>query len=123
MFKFRSMRHAPAEADDRYAAMTRNDDDRVTKLGRSCASTGSTTAPGAERHPRRDEHGSGRDPEAVPHFALVRVGASLYRYRHIVRPGITGWAQSNRAMWPTSTKCFEALTTSIYIKISLLADC
>jgi lipopolysaccharide/colanic/teichoic acid biosynthesis glycosyltransferase len=43
MYKFRTMRHGPADPDARTAAMTRNDDDRITKLGRVLRITGSTS--------------------------------------------------------------------------------
>jgi lipopolysaccharide/colanic/teichoic acid biosynthesis glycosyltransferase len=93
MFKFRSMRHAPAEADDRYAAMTRNDDDRVTKLGRLLRQYRIDELPQVLNVIRGEMSWIGPRPEAVPLSLWYESELPFYRYRHIVRPGITGWAQ------------------------------
>jgi lipopolysaccharide/colanic/teichoic acid biosynthesis glycosyltransferase len=93
MFKFRTMRHGPADPDARAAAMTRNDDDRVTKLGRILRHYRIDELPQVLNIIRGEMSWIGPRPEAVPLSLWYEAELPFYRYRHIVRPGITGWAQ------------------------------
>lgn len=93
MFKFRSMRHGPAEPDARTAAMTRDDDDRVTRAGRILRQYRIDELPQLLNVIRGEMSWIGPRPEAVPLSLWYESELPFYRYRHIVRPGITGWAQ------------------------------
>jgi lipopolysaccharide/colanic/teichoic acid biosynthesis glycosyltransferase len=94
MWKFRSMRHAPLdEGDARTAAMTRSDDDRVTRIGRVIRQYRIDELPQLVNVIRGEMSWIGPRPEAVPLSLWYESELPFYRYRHIVRPGITGWAQ------------------------------
>jgi lipopolysaccharide/colanic/teichoic acid biosynthesis glycosyltransferase len=94
MYKFRSMRHAAIEAEDaRFAAMTRSEDDRVTRVGRIIRHYRIDELPQVFNVIRGEMSWIGPRPEAVPLSLWYESELPFYRYRHIVRPGITGWAQ------------------------------
>lgn len=94
MFKFRSMKHQTHEADDvRVAAMTQDDDHRVTRIGRFLRHYRLDELPQIINILRGEMSWIGPRPEAVPLSLWYEKELPFYRYRHIVRPGITGWAQ------------------------------
>ena len=95
MFKFRSMAHGHAvpEGDARTSAMTRTDDDRVTRVGRFLRRHRLDELPQVINILKGEMSWIGPRPEAVPLSLWYEAELPFYRYRHIVRPGITGWAQ------------------------------
>jgi lipopolysaccharide/colanic/teichoic acid biosynthesis glycosyltransferase len=93
MYKFRTMHHGRADQDARTAAMTRDDDARVTKLGRVLRQYRIDELPQVLNIIRGEMSWIGPRPEAVPLSLWYEAELPFYRYRHIVRPGITGWAQ------------------------------
>jgi lipopolysaccharide/colanic/teichoic acid biosynthesis glycosyltransferase len=93
MFKFRSMREAVAGQDARNAAMTQDDDARVTRLGRHLRRYRIDELPQIVNILKGEMSWIGPRPEAVPLSLWYEAELPFYRYRHIVRPGITGWAQ------------------------------
>lgn len=94
MYKFRTMRHAPADsADARDAAVTKDGDDRVTRVGRVLRHYRIDELPQILNIIRGEMSWIGPRPEAVPLSLWYEAELPFYRYRHIVRPGITGWAQ------------------------------
>jgi lipopolysaccharide/colanic/teichoic acid biosynthesis glycosyltransferase len=96
MVKFRSMHHgaaAPAAADARASAMTRDDDDRITRVGRFLRRYRLDELPQVINILKGEMSWIGPRPEAVPLSLWYEAELPFYRYRHIVRPGISGWAQ------------------------------
>ncbi|HKT15580.1 MAG TPA: sugar transferase [Allosphingosinicella sp.] len=94
MYKFRSMTHRPAEIDDpRADAVTRDKDQRVTRVGKFLRRYRIDELPQIINVLTGEMSWIGPRPEAVALSLWYEKELPFYRYRHIVRPGITGWAQ------------------------------
>jgi lipopolysaccharide/colanic/teichoic acid biosynthesis glycosyltransferase len=93
MIKFRTMTEGEDEADSRDAAMTRDEDNRVTRLGRHLRRYRIDELPQIVNVIKGDMSWIGPRPEAVPLSLWYESELPFYRYRHIVRPGVSGWAQ------------------------------
>jgi lipopolysaccharide/colanic/teichoic acid biosynthesis glycosyltransferase len=93
MYKFRSMREAGDFPDARMAAMTQDDDARVTRVGKYLRRYRIDELPQIVNIIKGEMSWIGPRPEAVPLSLWYEAELPFYRYRHIVRPGITGWAQ------------------------------
>lgn len=96
MFKFRTMRPRIVEASEdavRQDAMTRTDDVRITRCGRFLRRTRLDELPQILNIIRGEMSWIGPRPEAVPLSLWYEKEIPFYSYRHIIRPGISGWAQ------------------------------
>jgi exopolysaccharide biosynthesis polyprenyl glycosylphosphotransferase len=90
VYKFRSM-IADAEADGPQFA--RPNDDRVTRIGRFIRKTRIDEIPQTINVLRGDMSFVGPRPERPEFVAVLEREITNYHLRHIVKPGITGWAQ------------------------------
>ncbi|MEM9938467.1 MAG: sugar transferase [Pseudomonadota bacterium] len=93
VYKFRSMRMEEKDPTDRSADMTKTDDDRITGIGRFIRKTRIDEIPQLMNILMGQMSWIGPRPETLSLSKWYEQEIPFYRYRHIVRPGITGWAQ------------------------------
>jgi len=96
VIKFRTMEVAGEIADQRRAAMTDEDDVRVTRLGGFLRRSRIDELPQVWNILRGEMSWIGPRPEAEILSVWYTGDIPFYRYRHVVRPGISGWAQVNQ---------------------------
>lgn len=125
MIKFRTMLDLKAVSDcERESAMTKTDDDRITRIGRFLRKTRIDELPQVFNVLLGDMSLIGPRPEAMSLSEWYESELPFYSYRHIVRPGITGWAQVNQGHVTDVTDILAKLRYDFYYikNISLWLD-
>jgi sugar transferase (PEP-CTERM system associated) len=112
LFKFRSMRTDAEQAGT--PVWARDDDDRVTVVGRVIRNTRIDELPQLWNVLLGDMSFVGPRPERP--FFVDRLSAEipLYRQRHAVRPGLTGWAQVKYRYGASVEDAMEKLRYDLY---------
>ena len=95
VYKFRTMRPAEIE-DERLAAMTSDGDDRITRVGMCLRYLRVDELPQIYNILCWQMSWIGPRPEAEVLSVWYTSEIPYYRYRHVVKPGISGWAQVNQ---------------------------
>jgi exopolysaccharide biosynthesis polyprenyl glycosylphosphotransferase len=93
MLKFRTMRAASTTADSASPEWTAEGDARVTRFGRVLRRTHLDELPQVVNVLRGELSVVGPRPEQPQVVAELEGKIPFYRIRHLVRPGLTGWAQ------------------------------
>ncbi len=111
LYKFRTM---VADADRHGPRFTSTSDDRLTRVGRLLRRFRLDEIPQLWNVLKGDVSLVGPRPEQkvfVEHFSAT---IPFYAYRHLVRPGITGWAQVNYGYADDEADTVDKLTYDLY---------
>lgn len=114
VYKFRTMTVPTGPAEARTAAMTRDGDKRITKLGLFLRRTRIDELPQVINILRGEMSWIGPRPEAHVLSQWYQQEIPFYRYRHIVVPGLTGWAQVNQGHVTNVAEVREKLHFDFY---------
>ena len=122
LLKFRSMR---AEGEgDRVARWASVRDCRVTRIGAFIRKTRIDEIPQVINVLKGEMSFVGPRPEQVPIVDELCKSIPYYRYRHMVKPGITGWAQINYPYGASIEDARQKLAFELYYikNYSLILD-
>lgn len=113
--KFRTMVHAPdADRSAKEQAITRDADSRVTRIGRFLRRSRIDELPQIWNIVKGEMSWIGPRPEALALSEWYEAELPFYTYRHIVRPGISGWAQVHQGHVAELDEVYEKLHYDFY---------
>lgn len=110
ILKFRSMTDLPNPGTD----WTSEDDPRITRVGSFLRRSHLDELPQAWNVLKGDLSIVGPRPEQPHYVAQLAEKIPFYETRHIVRPGLTGWAQVNYSYGANVTDAREKLQYDLY---------
>ncbi|MEH3158272.1 MAG: sugar transferase [Sphingomonas taxi] len=117
VYKFRTM-YVASEALDadraRQHAMTQDKDTRITRFGRFLRRSRLDELPQLINIVKGDMSLIGPRPEAISLSDWYSREIPYYHYRHIIKPGLTGWAQINQGHVTTVSEIREKLNLDFY---------
>ena len=113
VYKFRTMRPVVVE-DERRAAMTDDDDQRITRVGLLLRKLRLDELPQIINILKLEMSWIGPRPEAAVLSRWYTREIPFYRYRHVVKPGISGWAQVNQGHVAEVDQVLEKLQYDFY---------
>ncbi len=113
IIKFRTMT-VVEDGENGAASVTLEQDERVTRLGRFLRRTRLDELPQVFNILRGEMSWIGPRPEAVSLSNEYSVQIANYRYRHLVRPGISGWAQVHQGHVTTVEDIRDKLRYDFY---------
>ena len=111
IYKFRSMR---TDAEVNGAVWAQKDDPRITRIGRFMRKTRIDEFPQLINVLRGDLSLVGPRPERPEFVDQLKEDIPYYGIRHIVKPGLTGWAQVRYAYGASVADALEKLQYDFY---------
>lgn len=111
MLKFRSMQRRADEEGPKFASES---DQRVTRVGSFIRQYRLDELPQLWNVLKGEMSIIGPRPEQVPFAEAFEEEIPFYPYRHMVRPGITGWAQVNQGYVADTDRTYEKLAYDLY---------
>jgi lipopolysaccharide/colanic/teichoic acid biosynthesis glycosyltransferase len=113
VYKFRTMHEVPLQNHSE-AAITQDNDERITRIGRTLRRFRIDELPQIINILKGEMSWIGPRPEAEPLSAWYQREIPFYRYRHVVKPGISGWAQVSQGHVATVDQVHRKLQYDFY---------
>ncbi|GAB5488654.1 MAG: sugar transferase [Parasphingorhabdus sp.] len=113
-YKLRTMINSDQNGKDRQSSITLDNDPRITKLGRFLRKTRIDELPQLVNVILGEMSLIGPRPEAEKLSEWYAESIDFYAYRHVVLPGITGWAQVKQGHVADTDEVYHKLQYDFY---------